>query len=116
MGETIAMPLLGWMESKEIVMYKRYVDGILIMYDQTKTDETTIHNTINNINENLEFKITAEEKHTISYLDLSINRKPNRIELDFYRNPTHIWTLLYIFHPTTHTTISWRLLDIISTG
>ena len=33
-------------------MYKRYVDDILIIYDQTKTDETTIHSTINNTDEN----------------------------------------------------------------
>ena len=62
-----------------------------------------------------EFKMTTEEKHIISYLDLPINRKPRHIELDIYRKPTH-WTLLYTFHPTTHTAISWRLLDIISTG
>jgi hypothetical protein len=101
------------MESKEIVMYKRYVDDVLIMYDQTKTDETTIHNTINNIDENLEFKMTIEEKHTISYLDLSINRKPNYIELDIYRKPTHVDIIIHFSsnHPYDHKLAAFRYLS-----
>jgi hypothetical protein len=31
-----------WLDSKEIIIYKRYVDDILIMYDQRKTDEHMI--------------------------------------------------------------------------
>jgi hypothetical protein len=28
-----------WLESKEILLYKRYLDGILIAYDPEKTNE-----------------------------------------------------------------------------
>jgi len=99
-----------WMESRKIIMYKRYVDDILIMYDQTKTDEIIIHNTINNIDENLEFKMTAEENHTISYLDLSINRNPNHIELDIYRKPTHMDIIIHFSsnHPYDHKLAAFR--------
>jgi len=31
-----------WLNSKEIIFYKRYVDDILILYDQRKTDEHKI--------------------------------------------------------------------------
>jgi hypothetical protein len=61
-----------WLENREIILYKRYVDAILIIYDQTKTDETTIYSTINNTDKNLEFKITLEDNNIISYLYLSI--------------------------------------------
>jgi len=61
-----------WLENREIILYKRYIDDILIIYDQTKTDETTIYNTINNNGKHLEFKIAGKDNNTISYLDLSI--------------------------------------------
>jgi hypothetical protein len=105
-----AIYIKHWMESREIILYKRYVDDILIMYDQTKTDETTIHNTINSIAKNLEFKMTAEENHTISYLDLFVNRKPNHIELDIYRNPTHMDIIIHFSsnHPYDHKLAAFR--------
>jgi hypothetical protein len=98
------------MESREIILYKRYVDDILIMYDQTKTDETKIYNIINSIDKNLEFKMTAEENHTIGYLDLSINRKSNHIELDIYRKPTHMDIIIYFSsnHPYDHKLAAFR--------
>jgi len=88
-----------WLENREIILYKRYVDDILSIYDQIKTDETTIHNTINNIDKNLEFKIT-EENNTISYLDLSINRnsQPHRTG---NLQKTHTWTSSYTALLTT---------------
>jgi len=47
------------------------VDDILIIYDQNRTDKDTIYNMINNIDHQLEFKISREENKTINYLDLS---------------------------------------------
>jgi len=49
-----------WIESQEIVYYKRYVDDILIIFDQHRTNETTITSFMNNINEQLGFKATRE--------------------------------------------------------
>jgi hypothetical protein len=78
------------LEYKEITYYKRYVDDILIVFDKNKIDEDTIHNNINNTDEQLEFKISREENETINYLDLSINRKTNNMNLNIYRKPTYI--------------------------
>jgi hypothetical protein len=78
-----------WLESKEIIYYKRYVDDILIIFNQNKTNEKTIINHMNNIDKNLEFKISGEENNSISYLDLSIHRNTNSINLSIYRKPTH---------------------------
>jgi len=38
-----------WLDSKEIVFYKRYVDDIVILYDQQKRNEHTILQKINEI-------------------------------------------------------------------
>jgi hypothetical protein len=78
-------------ESKEILYYKRYVDDILIIriFDQSKTDGKTIMNHMNNRDKHLEFKLLEEENSTINYLDLSIHRNTNSINIGIYRKPTH---------------------------
>jgi glutaredoxin-related protein len=38
-----------WLDSKQILYYKRYVDDILIIYNQSKTNEQDILNHANNI-------------------------------------------------------------------
>ena len=80
-----------WIESQEIFYYKRYVDDIIIIYDQNKINEIAITNVMNGINEQLEFKATEEINNSINYLDLTINRNINKIELDIYiyRKPTN---------------------------
>jgi hypothetical protein len=70
-----------WIESQEIVYYKRYVDDILIIFDQHRTNET-ITSVMNNINVKLDFKATREINKSINYLDLTINRNINKFELN----------------------------------
>ena len=50
----------------------------------------TIHNFMNNVDKHLEFKMSTEEHNITNYLDLSINRNTNNIELCIYRKPTYI--------------------------
>jgi hypothetical protein len=67
------------MENKEVIYYKRYVDDILIIFDQNKIDEKTIMNHRNNIDRHLKFKLSEEENNTINYLDLSILETPTAL-------------------------------------
>jgi len=78
-----------WIENQEIVYYKRYVDDILIIFDQHRTNETTITSFMDNINEQLDFKATREINKSINYLDLTINRSINKIEININRKPTN---------------------------
>jgi hypothetical protein len=89
-----------WREIQEIVYYKRYVDDILIIFDQHRTNETTITSVMNNINEQFNFKATREINKSINYLDLTINRNINKIELNLYRKPTS--TDITIQHTSNH--------------
>ena len=61
---------------------------VILKFDQNKTNETSINNHMNNINKNLEFKKTEEEKNNTNYLDLSIYRYNNKLNLGIYRKPT----------------------------
>jgi len=91
-----------WLESKEIICYKRYVDDIFIIFYQNKTNQKTIINHMNNRDIHLEFKISAVENNSINYLDLSIHRTTNSTVLGIYRN-LHTLMLPYNFLPTTLT-------------
>jgi hypothetical protein len=51
-----------WRESGKTLYYTRYVDDILIIFEQNKTNEDSITNYMNNIHKYLEFILTAEEK------------------------------------------------------
>jgi hypothetical protein len=92
------------LENKEITYYKRYVDDILIFFDQNKTSEATIHNLMNNFDEHLEFKISMEENRTMNNIDLSINRNANNVDLSIYRKPTYIGITIHFSsdHPYDH--------------
>jgi hypothetical protein len=78
-----------WIENQEIVYYKRYVDDILIIFDQHTANETTITSFMNNINEQLDFKATREINKSVNYLDLTTNRSINIIEININRKPTN---------------------------
>jgi hypothetical protein len=74
-----------WIESKEIINYKRYVDDIIIIFNHSKTNETIITSIMNGINEQLEFKATLEVNKSINYLDLKIHGNINNMGLSVYR-------------------------------
>jgi len=95
--------LKHYLENRDKIYYKRYIDNLLIIFDQTKTNENTIHN-INNTDECLEFKTSKEENKTANYLDLSIKRNHNNVELGIYRKPTHIDITIHFSsnHPYDH--------------
>ena len=86
-------PLL---DSKCISFYSRYVDDILVIYGATRTNpETKVHHA-NSTHSNIHLSTTLETNNQISFLDLLIIRKSQRLEIDIYRNPT-----------TTDTTINY---------
>ena len=60
----------------------------MIIFDQNKTDEKTIMSHVNDIGKHFEFKLSEEENNSINYLDLSIHRNTNSVDLGIYRKPT----------------------------
>ena len=92
-----------WLDSKEILFYKRYVD-ILILYDQREIDEQMILQKINGVDKNLQFKMSTEANNTINYLDTLIRRDSNGITIELYRKPTETGTVIHFTsnHPLEH--------------
>ena len=89
-----------WLETKQILYFKRYVIDILSICNQNKTNEHDILNHANSVDKHLQFKLSTEENNLIDHLDLSIYRN-NNTDLGIYRKPT-VLTPSYIFHLTTH--------------
>jgi hypothetical protein len=84
--------------TKNVVLYTRYIDDILIIYDTQKirVHHSTITMHINQIHENIILNPTYEHNTNINYLDLTIAWKPTRLEIDIFCKLT-----------TTDTTISF---------
>jgi len=79
---TLLAFLSVWKTKKyEVTYYKRYVDDTLIIFDQSEISEHTILNFMNNVDEHLKFKMSMEENRITNYLDLSINRNANNVDL-----------------------------------
>ena len=89
------MYIKQWLDSKEIVYYRRYVGDILIIYDQNRTNELTILHHINTIDRNFQFKMSTEENNTINYFHISIHRNNNNTDLHIYGKPTSTDTTIH---------------------
>jgi len=83
-----------WQDSKEISYYKRYVDDI-ITYNTDRINEERILLAFNNIDKNLTFNLTPENNNTINFLDLTISRKQNKLELGIYRKEMNSDTTIH---------------------
>jgi hypothetical protein len=65
---------------------------------------------MNNIAENVEFKITGETNNSINYLDVTITRDTKRMEINVYRKPTSTDTIIHHTsnHPQDHKYAAYR--------
>jgi hypothetical protein len=75
-------------DTKNIALYTRYVDDILIIYDTTKIQPHIINTCINQIHDNIKLDPTYETHSSINYLDLTVTRKQTNLEIDICRKPT----------------------------
>ena len=76
------------LEDKNIVYYNRYVDDIIMIYNQTKITPQHILKQFNEQNKNLQFTLNEETNKQITYLDLKLTNDNGRIHMEIYRKPT----------------------------
>ena len=85
-----------WMETKEIIYYKQYVDIIII--NQALIKEETVPAHMNNIDKYLEFKMTEV-----------VNHKQNKLSRRAHTQITTISNWEYTENPHTHYTFNHPL-------
>ena len=93
-----------WLESKEIIFYRQYVDDIFMIFYQRKTNTDMINNHLNKTIPHLDFTHTIEKNNSITYLDLNIQRDLQHLSLSIYRKPTQTDTTIHYTsnHPDQH--------------
>jgi hypothetical protein len=73
---------------QQIIPYFRYVDNILIIYDQNKTNIGHTLNECNKLQQTIKFTIQKEQQESINFLDIRIHRKDKHLQYSIYRKPT----------------------------
>jgi len=71
-------------DSNYLTFYTRYVNDILIVYDSTLTTHESMLQYINTIHSNIQVNPTQETNGNVSFLDLSVTRKPTCLAIDIY--------------------------------
>ena len=97
---------------KKIIFYNRYVDDVIIIYDERLTNSNEILNYMDNIHPELHFKVTDEENNNISFLDLLITKENNRLSINIYRKPTATDTTIHYRsnHPMQYKLAAYRFM------
>jgi hypothetical protein len=73
---------------QQIIAYFRYVDDILIIYDQNKTNIDHTLNEFNKLQQTIKFTIEKKQQESINFLDIGIHRKDKNLQYSIYRKPT----------------------------
>ena len=81
----------------------------MILYDQRKirVDVQMILQKINEIDKNLQFKMSTKKNNTINYLDILIRRDSKCIPIGLYRKPTETGTVI---HLTSNHPLQYKIL------
>jgi hypothetical protein len=94
---------------QQIIAYFRYVDDILIIYDQNKTGIDHTLNEFNKLQQTIKFTIEKEQQESINFLDIRIHRKDKNLQYSIYRKPTQTDIIIPKTH-AIHTNIRNRAL------
>jgi len=86
------------------------MEEIIIIYKNNRIQEEKILLGIKHIDKNLSFKLITEHKNGINFLDMTIDRKENKLEIGVYRKETSTGTTIHYTsnHPTEHKMAAFR--------
>jgi len=96
----------------KLINYFRYVDDILLIYDDLQTDVHTILSDFNSLHPNLQFTKETELDNKLNYLDITILKTPTSVSIGVFRKPTFTDTIIPYTsnHPTQHKYAAIRFL------
>jgi hypothetical protein len=73
---------------QQMIAYFRYVDDILILYDQNKTNIEQTLSKFNKLQPSIKFTTEKELQESIIFLDLSVHHRDRKLKFSIYRKPT----------------------------
>jgi hypothetical protein len=99
----------------KVVGYFRYVDDILIVYNEDITNIDSLLHQFSNITSKLKFTVEKERDRKLNFLDITITRGEEKFTIDIYRKPTY--TDIIIPESSCHPKeLGWQLSDIYIIG
>ena len=87
----------------EITLWRRYVDDVFAIIPRSESNN--ILNSINTVNQSIQFTIEEEQHSTLPFLDILINRETDgKFIFSIYRKPSHTDQYLHYdsYHPTIY--------------
>jgi hypothetical protein len=110
--------IINILQKHNIIDYYRYVDEILIIYNEDYTDIDNTLKEFNSIHPNIQYTIEKQNNKILNYLDISIENIHNNFVFGIYRKPTTTDLIIHnnSCHPTEHKNSAIRfLLNIMNT-
>jgi len=91
-------------KSEGIILWNRFVDDIICIYDSNTTSAETLLNDLNNLHNSIKFTMETETNNKLNYLDITINRSDSNLSYSIYRKNTHTSHTIDANsnHPITH--------------
>jgi hypothetical protein len=77
-----------------ILGYFRYVDDILIAFNNDLTDIQEVFNSFNRLSPTLKFTMEPETDNQINFLDITVKKETNKFSFNIYRKPTTTDTII----------------------
>jgi hypothetical protein len=94
-----------------ILDYHRYVDDILIIYNEECTDIVDTLKEFNSIHPNIPYNIEKERNNQLNYLHITIDNTHNTLIFNIYRKPTTTDLIIHdSCHPPEHKNSAIRYL------
>ena len=82
------------LKTHNIVGYFRYVDDILVIYNNVKSNIHEVLDDFNQITPKLKFTIEEKIERKLNFLDITIRREQHHITTSIYRKPTTTDTII----------------------
>jgi hypothetical protein len=82
------------LRSSRIEGYYRYVDDILIVYNESHTDIEEVQKSFNDITSDPNFTLEREKDGKLNFSDLTLTRKENELSFHIFRKHTTTDTII----------------------
>jgi hypothetical protein len=96
--------IIHTLQKHHIIDYYRYVDDILLIYNDNITNIQDTLKDFNKAHPNIQFTIEEQTDRKLNYLDITITNADNTFTFDIYRKPTSTDLIIRndSCHPTEH--------------
>jgi hypothetical protein len=76
------------LKEKKVTGYFRYMDDILIIYNENTSDANQVLKSFNDISPSLTFTLEQEKENKLNFLDILITKTKDKISFNIYRKET----------------------------